>query len=235
MRMQVQSLASLSALMIRRCHELQHRSKTRFGSSIAVDMAPAVSCSSDWTCSLGTSIYHTCSPKNQNNNTATNKKPILVLEDKTHSHMWVESPKTWCRLDQKMEKPTKTEELATQPESHEDFWGRGPAGHSGALREWGGVSWLQLQGAELLPKHGVGGGGTGETPEPKKKWDYHCREELSFLFYFVQVIPSPSFWAVSIAGAPRTPWTARVPLHPYYSAHRPERMDAHLVHSFGSE
>ena len=38
-KLQVQSLASLSGLRIQRCHELWHRSQVRFGSRVAVATA----------------------------------------------------------------------------------------------------------------------------------------------------------------------------------------------------
>ena len=63
MRMQVQSLASLSGSGIWHCHELRCRSKMRFGSGIAVAVVWAASCSSS---SLATSIYVRYSPKKQN-------------------------------------------------------------------------------------------------------------------------------------------------------------------------
>ena len=46
-RLQVQSLALLSELRIRRCGELWYRSQTRLGSGVAVAVAQAGSCSSD--------------------------------------------------------------------------------------------------------------------------------------------------------------------------------------------
>ena len=59
----VQSLASLSGLGIWRCHELWHRSKTRLGSGVAVAVVSASGYSSDWTPSLGPSIYCRCGPE----------------------------------------------------------------------------------------------------------------------------------------------------------------------------
>ena len=48
---------------IRRCRELWYRSQTQLGSCVAVALAQAGDYSSDWTPSLGTSIYCGCSPK----------------------------------------------------------------------------------------------------------------------------------------------------------------------------
>ena len=48
---------------IRRCRELGCRSQTRLRFCVAVAVAQAGSCSSDWTFSLGTSICHGCGPK----------------------------------------------------------------------------------------------------------------------------------------------------------------------------
>jgi len=46
-RLQVRSLASLSGLRIRYCHELWCRSQTRLGSGVAMVVVYASSCSSD--------------------------------------------------------------------------------------------------------------------------------------------------------------------------------------------
>ena len=56
MTLRVQSLASLSGLRIRHCHELWGRLQTWLGSGIAVALAQAGGYSSDGTPSLGTSI-----------------------------------------------------------------------------------------------------------------------------------------------------------------------------------
>ena len=58
--MQVLSLASLGGLRIQGCHELWCRSQMQLESGIAVAVAKAGSCSSDYTPSLGTSICHEC-------------------------------------------------------------------------------------------------------------------------------------------------------------------------------
>jgi len=55
-RIRFQSLASLSGLRIRHCPKLWHRSQMPLGSSIAVAVAQACTCSSDWTPSPGSSI-----------------------------------------------------------------------------------------------------------------------------------------------------------------------------------
>ena len=65
MRMQVQSLASLSGSGTWCCHELWCRSQTRLGSRVAVAMVQAGSCSSNSTPSLGTSMCLKCSPKKE--------------------------------------------------------------------------------------------------------------------------------------------------------------------------
>ena len=64
-RMCVQSVALLSGLRIWRCHKLWCRSQMRLGSDVAAVAAEAGSCSSDLTPSMGTSIGHKCSPKNE--------------------------------------------------------------------------------------------------------------------------------------------------------------------------
>ena len=80
--MWVPSLASLSGLRIRRCHELQCRSQTQLRSHIAVAVVQASSYSSDSTPSLGTSICLGCGPKKQSINQSTVKK-----KKKTHLHL----------------------------------------------------------------------------------------------------------------------------------------------------
>ena len=79
MRTWVQSLASLSGLRLWHCHELWYRSQMQLGSCVAVAVAQTNSCSSDWTLTLGTSIYHRCSPKKQKNK---KWKKTLINADK---------------------------------------------------------------------------------------------------------------------------------------------------------
>ena len=74
MRLRVRTLALLSGLRIRHCHELWCRSQAWLGSCIAVVVAQAGSCSSDSNLSPGTSICCGCSPKKQNKTKQTNKK-----------------------------------------------------------------------------------------------------------------------------------------------------------------
>ena len=62
-RTQVQSLASLSGLRSRRCHELWYRLQTQLGSQVAVAVVLASGYSSDSTPSLGISICCGCRPK----------------------------------------------------------------------------------------------------------------------------------------------------------------------------
>ena len=57
MRLRVRSPASLSGLRIWSCHELWCRSQTQLRSGVAVALVQASICSSDWTPSLGTSMY----------------------------------------------------------------------------------------------------------------------------------------------------------------------------------
>ena len=66
MSLLVQSLALLSGLRIRHCHELWCRLQMRLGSRAAVALAEAGSYSSDWTPSLETSICRGFGPKKQN-------------------------------------------------------------------------------------------------------------------------------------------------------------------------
>ena len=66
MRVLVQFLASLSGLRIRRCHELWYRVQTQLRSSVALGcgVVQQLSCSSDLTPSLGTSMCLGSDPKN---------------------------------------------------------------------------------------------------------------------------------------------------------------------------
>ena len=75
-RIQVQSLASLSGLRIQHCRELWCRSQTWLESHIAVSVMEASSCSSDSTLSLETSICWGCGPKKQK--TTKQKKPHII-------------------------------------------------------------------------------------------------------------------------------------------------------------
>ena len=75
MRMWVWSLALLSGLRIRQCHELWCRSQMRLGAGVAV----AGSCSSNSTLSLGTSIYCKCGPKKKKKKKRKRISGILFL------------------------------------------------------------------------------------------------------------------------------------------------------------
>ena len=75
MRMQVQSLASLSGLRSWRCRELWGRLQTRLGSCVAVAVA-IDNCSSDWTPRLGTTICCGCGPKKTK--PPSKKNPVLI-------------------------------------------------------------------------------------------------------------------------------------------------------------
>ena len=65
MRFRVRSLALLSWLRILCCHELWCRWQRQLWSRVAVAVVLASGCSSDLTCSLGTSICQGCGPKKQ--------------------------------------------------------------------------------------------------------------------------------------------------------------------------
>ena len=66
--MQVRSLASLSGLRIGHCHELRCSLQTWLGSGMAMAVAMASTCSSDWTPSLGTSVCCRFGPKKKKKN-----------------------------------------------------------------------------------------------------------------------------------------------------------------------
>ena len=65
MKLWVRSQASLSGLRIWHCRKLWSRSHTQLGSGMAVTVAVAGSCGSNWALSLGTSICHGCGPKSK--------------------------------------------------------------------------------------------------------------------------------------------------------------------------
>ena len=79
MRMHIQSLASLSGLRTWCCCELWCRSQMRLGSWVAVAVAQAGSYSSNSPPSLGTSICHRCSPKEEK------KKKVTSL---SYPYIW---------------------------------------------------------------------------------------------------------------------------------------------------
>ena len=87
MRMQVQSLASLSGLRIQPCCKLQRRSQMWLVSAVAVAVAQAGRCSSDSSPSPGISICCMCGPKNKKkkkkNQTKTNKQKKPTQNQKT--------------------------------------------------------------------------------------------------------------------------------------------------------
>ena len=66
MRLRAQSLASFHGLRIWHCRELWWRLQRRLGSCVAGAGAGAGSCSSNWTPSLGTTIWPGYSPPKQN-------------------------------------------------------------------------------------------------------------------------------------------------------------------------
>ena len=76
MRVQVQSLASISGLRNWHCHELWCRLQMCLGSHIALAVVSAGGYSSDLTPSLGSSICHRCSPKR------TKKRRVRIVSSK---------------------------------------------------------------------------------------------------------------------------------------------------------
>ena len=86
MRLQVRSLALLSGLKIRCCHELWCRSQTRLGSWVAVALAQTDNYSSDLTPSLGTSICHVCGPRKDRGKTLA--KFSLYYKDTVIKIQW---------------------------------------------------------------------------------------------------------------------------------------------------
>ena len=79
MRTRVLSLAPLSGLRIWYCRELWCRSQKWLRSRIAMALAWAGGCSSNWIPSLGTSTCHGCSPKKTERQ--KRKKKILSLNN----------------------------------------------------------------------------------------------------------------------------------------------------------
>ena len=90
MRFWVGSLASLSGLKIQCCRELWCRWQTRLGSSLAVAVAEAGSCSSDWTSSLGTSICRGCGPEKQKNKKENAGVSVVA--------QWLTNPTSNCEV-----------------------------------------------------------------------------------------------------------------------------------------
>ena len=79
MRLQVQSLASISGLRIRHCHELWCSSQTWLRSGAAVALAQAGGYSTDWTPSLGTSTCRGCGPKKKKKKRETDNRRWLSV------------------------------------------------------------------------------------------------------------------------------------------------------------
>ena len=79
MKMQVQSLASLSGLRIQWCHQLQCRSQIQLVSGIAMAVAKACSCSSDLTPSTGISICCRCGHKKKKRENRIGKDQLWVF------------------------------------------------------------------------------------------------------------------------------------------------------------
>ena len=82
MSLLVQSLALLSGLRIRHCHELWCRLQMRLGSRAAVALAEAGSYSSDWTPSLGTSMCHGSGPRKWQKDKKKKLPSMRIQEDK---------------------------------------------------------------------------------------------------------------------------------------------------------
>ena len=79
MRMQVQSLTSLSGLRIQHCRELWCGSQMRLGSHVPAAVAQASSYIFDSTRSLGTSICFGCGPKKtKKKKSAEERVPIVA-------------------------------------------------------------------------------------------------------------------------------------------------------------
>ena len=78
MRLQVQSLTSLSGLRIWHCCELWYMPQVRHRSCLAVAVAQAGNCSSDLIPSLGISICCRCSPKKQNKSIKYTLKKVKI-------------------------------------------------------------------------------------------------------------------------------------------------------------
>ena len=86
MRLWVSSLASLSGLRIWHCCGLWCRSQTQLKSDVSV--AQASICSSDWTPSLGTSIYCKFSLKKQKRKKKKKEKEIKGKKEKIRQYIW---------------------------------------------------------------------------------------------------------------------------------------------------
>ena len=100
MRIQIRSLALLIGLRIQHCCELQYRRQTQLGSHIAVAVAVAGSCGSNWTPSLGTSICCRCGPKKRKKKVEVylidnvsddfqQSDSVLYIHTHTHMHIYI--------------------------------------------------------------------------------------------------------------------------------------------------
>ena len=83
MRIQVQSLPSLSGLWIRCCCKLWCRSQTQLRSGVAMAVVQASSYSSNWTPSLGTSISCKYGPKRTKKQTNKQKNTCNMQRTRT--------------------------------------------------------------------------------------------------------------------------------------------------------
>ena len=81
----MQTLASLSGLRIRHCHELWFRQQARFGSCVALTVPQTGSYSSDLTASLGTSICPECSPKKMKEGRKEGRKERKASKPRTYT------------------------------------------------------------------------------------------------------------------------------------------------------
>ena len=76
-RIQVQSLISLSELGIQRCHKLWYRPQMRLGSSVAVAVAQA--CSSNLNPRMETSMCHRCNCKKEKKHELAQDSWFVIL------------------------------------------------------------------------------------------------------------------------------------------------------------
>ena len=99
MRMQVQSLASLSGSGIQHSSELSCRSHMQLGSHVAVATAQAGSCRSNSTPSLGASMCHRCGPNNPKKKGHDIYKEFIYIHKHTHIHTYIWQKTNLLKID----------------------------------------------------------------------------------------------------------------------------------------
>ena len=121
MRTKVRFLALLSGSGVLCCHELWYSLQMQLGSSVAMAVARASSCSSNSAPSLGTSIWYECSPKNQNQKKTWLANSCWLLAGDLHSSPRGSVHLLECPHDMALASPS-TSDPSGQAESRNAFY-----------------------------------------------------------------------------------------------------------------